>query len=64
MFINTNLWMDIYGCIFMRGLKTGYRDQNSYTDVADAITRSIADCITDFLKKNKGYDIVKPRSYS
>ena len=37
MFINTNLWMDIYGCIFFRGLKTGYRAQNSNKYVVDTI---------------------------
>ena len=37
MSINTNLWMDIYGCIFMRGLKTGYRARNSNKYVDDAV---------------------------
>ena len=39
MFVNTNLYMDIYGFIFMRGLKTGYRAQNSNKDVADTFIR-------------------------
>ena len=39
MFINTNLWMDIYGCILLWGLKTGYRAQNSNNDVADNVVR-------------------------
>ena len=34
MFINKKLWTDIYGCILLRGLKTGYRDQNSNKYVA------------------------------
>ena len=27
-FINKNLWMEIYGCILLRGMKNGYRAQN------------------------------------
>ena len=27
-FINTNLWMDIYGCVFLKGLKNGYLAYN------------------------------------
>ena len=46
MFINTNIWMDIYGYILLRGLKTGYRAHNINTDVADAVIRSSADCAT------------------
>ena len=45
--INTNMWMDIYGCIFLRGLKTGYRARNSNIYVADAVKRSITTCATD-----------------
>ena len=26
--INTNLWIDIYGCILLRGMKTDYRARN------------------------------------
>ena len=37
MFINTNMWIDIYGCILLRGLKTGYRDQNINKDLADTV---------------------------
>ena len=47
-FIDTNLWMDIYAYIFLKGLKTGYRAQNSNTDVADAVTRSSADSATEY----------------
>ena len=39
MFINTNLWIDIYGCILLRGMKNGYRDQNSNKDVAGIVIR-------------------------
>ena len=39
MFINKNLWMDIYGCILLRGLKTGYHAQNSNKYVADSVIR-------------------------
>ena len=48
LFINKNMWMDIYGCILLRGLKTGYRDRSSNTDVADAVTRSSADSATEY----------------
>ena len=27
-FINKNMWMDIYRCILLRGLRTGYRARN------------------------------------
>ena len=42
------MWMDIYGCIFLRGLKTGYHSRNSNADVADAVTQSSADCVTEY----------------
>ena len=47
-FIDTNLWMDIYVCIFPRGPKTGYRARNSNTDAADAVTLSSADSATEY----------------
>ena len=39
MFINKNLWMDIYDFILLRGLKTGYCAQNSNEDVASTVIR-------------------------
>ena len=39
MFINTNLWMEIYGCILLRGMKTSHRAQNINKDVADNVIR-------------------------
>ena len=47
LFINTNMWMDIYGYIFMRVLKTGYHAWNINTDVDYAVTQSSAYCITE-----------------
>ena len=41
MFINTNLWMDIYRCILLMGLKTGYRAQNSKKYAADSVIQII-----------------------
>ena len=29
--------VDIYGCIFLRGLKSGYRAQNSNENLADIV---------------------------
>ena len=37
MLINKNLWMEIYGCILLRGLKNGYHAQNRNEDVADTV---------------------------
>ena len=37
LFINTNLWMDIYGCILLRRLKTGYRARNRNKYVVDSV---------------------------
>ena len=37
MFINTNMLMDIYECILLRGLKNGYRSQNSNKYMADTV---------------------------
>ena len=39
MFIDKNMWMRIYGCILLRGLKNGYRAQNSNKYVADTVIR-------------------------
>ena len=41
--------MDIYGCILLRGLKTGHRAWNSNTDVADAFTQSSDDFVTKYV---------------
>ena len=49
LFINTNMWMDIYGCILLRGLKTDYRVRNSNTDVADVVIRSVPNCATEYV---------------
>ena len=40
--------MDIYECILLRVLKTGYRARNSNTYVADAVIQTIADCATKY----------------
>ena len=39
MFINKNMWIDIYGFILLRVLKTSYRTQNSNKYVADNVIR-------------------------
>ena len=49
LFINTNMWMDIYGCILLRGLKTDDRVRNSNTYVADVVIRSIPNCETEYV---------------
>ena len=36
--------MDIYGFIFLRGLKTGYRVQNSNKDVDDYVIQTSPNC--------------------
>ena len=37
-----------YGCISLRGMKTGYHARNSNKYLADAVTRSSADCVTEY----------------
>ena len=39
MLINKNLWMDIYGFMLLRGMKTGYCAQDSNKDVADTVIK-------------------------
>ena len=41
------MWMDIYGYILLRGLKTDDRVRNSNTDVADVVIGSSRNCATE-----------------
>ena len=48
LFINTNLWMDIYVYSIVEGTENGNRAQNSNTDVDDAVTQSSDNFITEY----------------